>query len=91
MTDLKPRLNLKDNSPSKDILKTKAQKKPGRPKTIMKERRTISARIPVELLDKWEEVKLLKGDNFTEYLESLIQKDMDENYERLIKLKELIK
>ena len=91
MTDFKPRLNLKTNSPTQDILKTKPQKKPGRPKTIMKERKTISARIPVDLLDKWEEVKLLKGDNFTEYLESLIQKDMDENYERLKKLKELIK
>ena len=56
------------------------RKKPGRPKTITKERRTISAKISVDLLDKWEEVKIVHGSNLTEYITKLIEKDMDSNY-----------
>ena len=79
----------KDSKPSMDYeafakeVMSLLRKKPGRPKTITKERRTISAKISVDLLDKWEEVKFLKGGNLTEYIERLIQEDMDKTYKQL--------
>ena len=60
------------------------KKKVGRPKTkdVKNTCRNINVAIPIELLDKWEEVKIIHSNNLTAYITKLITKDMDANYEK---------
>ena len=61
-----------------------SKKKVGRPKTkdVKGTCRNINVAVPIVLLDKWEEVKIVHGSNLTEYVTKLIEKDMDSNYEK---------
>ena len=54
----------------------------GRPKTkdVKGTCKNINVAVPITLLDKWEEVKIVHGSNLTEYIAKLIEKDMDSNY-----------
>lgn len=63
---------------------TPAKKKVGRPKTkdVKGTCKNINVAVPIVLLDKWEEVKIVHGSNLTEYITKLIEKDMDLNYEK---------
>lgn len=63
---------------------TPAKKKVGRPKTkdVKGTCKNINVAVPIVLLDKWEEVKIVHGSNLTEYITKLIEKDMDSNYEK---------
>ena len=59
------------------------KRKPVRPKTkdIKNTCKTISVAVPITLLNKWEEIKIVHGSNLTEYITKLIEKDMNANYE----------
>ena len=59
------------------------KKKVGRPvkKDVKNTCRNINVAIPIVLLDKWEEIKVVHGSNLTEYITKLIERDMDSNYE----------
>ena len=59
------------------------KKKVGRPKTkdVKGTCKNINVAVPIVLLDKWEEVKIVHGSNLTEYITKLIERDMDSNYE----------
>lgn len=59
---------------------TPTKKKAGRPKTIDIERKNINIAVPVELLNKFDEVKTALGGNMTAYVVNLIKKDMDAKY-----------
>lgn len=54
----------------------------GRPKTIDVPRRNINIAVPTSLLDKYEEVKKALGGNQTAYIVNLIERDMNENYQK---------
>ena len=60
-----------------------AKKKPGRPvtKNIKENYKTINVAMPIELLEKWKEVKRACGGNMTDYITKLVEKDMEANYE----------
>lgn len=62
----------------------KEKGKPGRKPTkdVKNTCKNINVAIPNELIDKWKEIKKAKGNNLTQYVTDLIQKDMDENYEK---------
>ena len=61
---------------------TPAKRRVGRPKTkdVKGTCKNINVAVPIALLDKWEEVKIVHGSNLTEYITKLIEKDMDSNY-----------
>lgn len=61
---------------------TSEKKKVGRPKTIEVPRRNINIAVPIYLLDKYDEVKKALGGNQTAYIVNLIEKDMNENYQK---------
>ena len=62
----------------------KEKGKPGRKPTkdVKNTCTNINVAIPNELIDKWKEIKKAKGNNLTQYVTDLIQKDMDENYKK---------
>lgn len=55
----------------------------GRPKTkdVKNTCKNINVAVPITLLDKWENIKIVHGSNLTEYITKLIEKDMNANYE----------
>lgn len=59
------------------------KRKVGRPKTkdIKNTCKNINVAVPITLLDKWEDIKIVHGSNLTEYITKLIEKDMNANYE----------
>lgn len=63
--------------------KTTQRRKVGRPKTkdIKNTCKNINVAVPITLLDKWEDIKIVHGSNLTEYITKLIEKDMNANYE----------
>lgn len=63
---------------------TPTKRRVGRPKTkdVKGTCKNINVAVPITLLDKWEEVKIVHGSNLTEYVTKLIEKDMDSNYEK---------
>lgn len=62
---------------------TTQKRKVGRPKTkdIKNTCKNINIAVPITLLDKWEDIKIVHGSNLTEYITKLIEKDMNANYE----------
>ena len=60
------------------------KRKVGRPKTrdVRNTCRNINVAVPIDLLGKWDEVKLVHGNNLTAYITKLIERDMENNYER---------
>ena len=61
--------------------KTKATKRKGRPKTKTEATRTINVAIPVSMLEKIDTAKICYGNNLTLYINKLIERDIDANYE----------
>ena len=59
------------------------KRKVGRPKTkdIKNTCKNINVAVPITLLDKWEDIKIVHGSNLTEYITKLIEKDMSAIYE----------
>lgn len=60
----------------------KEKRKVGRPKTKTEETKTINIAVPVSTLEKLETVKLCYGNNMTQYINTLIEKDLRANYEK---------
>lgn len=60
-----------------------AKKRPGRPvtKNIKENYKNVNVAMPIELLEKWKEVKRACGGNMTDYITKLVEKDMEANYE----------
>ncbi len=69
--------------PKQEKPQVKQKRKVGRPKTkdIKNTCKNINVAVPITLLDKWEEIKIVHGSNLTEYITKLIEKDMNANYE----------
>lgn len=63
--------------------KHETKRRVGRPATkhVKETCRKINVAVPIELLDKWDEVKKALGGNQTAYIVNLIRKDLNENYE----------
>lgn len=86
-----------DQSIEKEKKQGKSQNTPkgkvGRPKTkdIKKTCKNINVAIPRTLLEKWEEIKIVHGNNLTEYITKLIKKDMDTNYKKYKELTDSLK
>lgn len=64
--------------------KTTQKRKVGRPTTrdVRNTCRNINIAVPIDLLDKWNVVKPVHGNNLTAYITKLIERDMENNYER---------
>jgi len=69
--------------PRQEKPQTTQKRKVGRPKTkdIKNTCKNINVAVPITLLDKWEDIKIVHGSNLTEYITKLIEKDMNTNYE----------
>ncbi len=69
--------------PKQEKQQAKQKRKVGRPKTkdIKNTCKNINVAVPIRLLDKWEDIKIVHGSNLTEYITKLIEKDMNANYE----------
>ena len=61
--------------------KDPVKKKPGRPKTKTEETKTINIAVPVSVLEKIDIAKVCYGNNLTCYINRLIKKDIEANYE----------
>ena len=69
-----------DNANHQEVV---VKKRPGRPvtKNIKENYKTVNIAMPIELLEKWKEVKRACGGNMTDYITKLVEKDMEANYE----------
>ena len=72
-----------ESEPKQEKPQTTQKRKVGRPKTkdIKNTCKNINVAVPITLLDKWEDIKIVHGSNLTEYITKLIEKDMNANYE----------
>lgn len=63
---------------------TPAKKRVGRPTTkdVKGTCKNINVAVPIVLLQKWDEVKIVHGCNLTGYITKLIAKDMECNYKK---------
>ena len=79
--------------PEFKIFTPPVKKKVGRPKTkdVKGTCKTINVAVPITLLDKWEDVKIIHGSNLTEYVTKLIERDMDSSYEKYKRLADSLK
>lgn len=59
----------------------KNKRKVGRPKTKTEETKTINIAVPVSVLEKLDTVKVCYGNNLTQYINKLIEKDIEANYD----------
>lgn len=75
--------NQTEPEPKQEKPPIKQKRKAGRPKTkdIKNTCKNINVAVPIILLDKWEDIKIVHGSNLTAYITKLIEKDMNANYE----------
>lgn len=59
----------------------KTTRKVGRPKTKTEETKTINIAVPVSVLEKLDTVKVCYGNNLTQYINKLIERDIEANYD----------
>lgn len=77
--DEEPKAAVEPKKESKTEPKTK--RKVGRPKTKTEETKTINIAVPVSVLEKLDTVKVCYGNNLTQYINKLIEKDIEANYD----------
>lgn len=87
VADVKPETKVeapKEATTESKETKAKSKGKVGRKvtKDVKNTCTNINVAIPNELYDKWKEIKTARGNNLTQYVTDLIQKDMDENYDK---------
>lgn len=58
------------------------KRKVGRPKVKTEPTKTINVAIPITTLEKMKVIKICFNNNMTEYINKLIEKDINENYEK---------
>ncbi len=75
-----------DKSNNIDIITNNEPKKVGRPKTKQGEYKTINISVPVGFLEKLKEVKEVYQGNLTLYINKLIEKDLEENYNKYLEI-----
>lgn len=81
--DTPPIQNIQNDQPeSSEVIAVK--KKVGRPvtKDVKGTCKNINVAVPTTLLDKWEDIRIIFGNNLTAYVTKLIERDMIENYEK---------
>ena len=59
----------------------KKKRKVGRPKTKTEETKTINIAVPISVLEKLDTVKVCYGNNLTQYINKLIERDIEANYD----------
>ena len=64
-----------------EVKEPKKKGKVGRPKTKTEETKTINIAVPVSVLEKLDTVKVCYGNNLTQYINKLIERDIEANYE----------
>lgn len=79
-------VKINNNTETIEQQDTTPAKKPGRPKKILIERQNINVKIPKELLEKWDQIKIVHSSNLTLYITKLIEKDLNENFEKYKKI-----
>lgn len=70
-TDVLDDLDLNEYAPKRKV---------GRPKTKTEKTKTINIAVPVSMLDKLNIAKICYGNNLTQYINKLIEKDMEANF-----------
>lgn len=60
---------------------TSPKRKVGRPRTKTEQTKTINIAVPVSVLTKLDTVKLCYANNLTLYVNKLIEKDIEANYD----------
>lgn len=58
------------------------KKRAGRPKTKTEDCKTINIAVPVSVLEKMDVAKAMYNGNLTLYINKLIEKDLEANYQR---------
>ena len=66
------------------------KRKAGRPKTKTEPERYINISVPVLIMDKLDTVKPCFGGNLTAYINRLIVKDLEENYDKYMEFMKLL-
>lgn len=75
--------DIKETTPFQNKIKEENTKpKVGRPKIKTEETKTINIAVPVSILEKLNMIKKCYGNNLTEYINILIEKDIAVNYEK---------
>lgn len=72
------------SEPEHEKAQVSQKRKVGRPKTrdIKNTCKNINVAVPITLLNKWEDIKIVHGSNLTQYITKLIEKDMNANYDQ---------
>lgn len=76
---------------TKSIEFDKSSRKVGRPKTKQGEFKTINIAVPIEILNKLKNVKEIYQGNLTHYINKLIEKDLNENYDKYLEIVDNLK
>lgn len=79
-TDETPKAAVEPKKPTK-AEEPKEKRKVGRPKTKTEDTKTINIAVPVSVLEKLDTVKVCYGNNLTQYINKLIEKDIEANYD----------
>lgn len=79
-TDETPKATVEPKKPTK-AEEPKEKRKVGRPKTKTEDTKTINIAVPVSVLEKLDTVKVCYGNNLTQYINKLIEKDIEANYD----------
>lgn len=77
--------------PKKDNVVNDKPKKTGRPKTKQGEYKTLNISVPVKVLEKLGEVKEVYQGNLTLYINKLIERDIEANYDKYIEIVQNLK
>lgn len=83
---MEPKAEQKTTAEQKETVNKKAdepktKRKVGRPKTKTEDTKTINIAVPVSVLEKLDTVKVCYGNNLTQYINKLIEKDIEANYD----------
>ena len=93
VVDEEPKVTVEPKKQPEIRKTTTEKKKVGRPKTkdVKGTCKNINVAVPIVLLDKWEDVKIVHGSNLTEYITKLIERDMDSNYDNYKQIADSLK
>ena len=79
--DEEPKAAVEPKKEPAEVKEPKKKGKVGRPKTKTEETKTINIAVPVSVLEKLDTVKVCYGNNLTQYINKLIEKDIEANYD----------
>ena len=79
--DEEPKAAVEPKKEPAEVKEPKKKGKVGRPKTKTEETKTINIAVPVSVLEKLDTVKVCYGNNLTQYINKLIERDIEANYE----------